>query len=241
MSIVCSIIFKKSVFPLIDFSINNVTIINMEKWGYYIRKLREEVHPRLTQQELANRAGFTRQHIQAIEKGRFKTYKDEYIYRLAPHLNISPDDLFDLIRGREESRRPKETPEQILERLRVSISSTVPIYEDYPYSPHAGKPVEPVDHVYMVRDRAKGRRLEGYISHGKCLEPEIKDGDIIIVDRDGEIDTGNIVACLADGMLHLARLRKIADEFYLENNEKRIKLDQCEVVAPVIEIRRRIK
>jgi len=72
-------------------------------------------------------------------------------------------------------------------------------------------------------------------------EPIIKDNDIIIVDREGIIDNGDIVATLTAGQLYLGYLRKIVDEVYVENNEGRIKFDECQIAAPVIEIIRRLK
>ncbi|MDH5696847.1 MAG: S24 family peptidase, partial [Dehalococcoidia bacterium] len=80
-----------------------------------------------------------------------------------------------------------------------------------------------------------------YIARGDCLEPEISDGNIIIIDRDGQIEHGDIVACLVKDELHLARLKKIAGEIYLENNHGRMKLEECQVVAPVIQVRRDLK
>jgi SOS-response transcriptional repressor LexA len=73
------------------------------------------------------------------------------------------------------------------------------------------------------------------------FSPLIEDKDIIIVDREASIDAGDIVACLFQGELHLGRLKKIAGELYLENNLGRIKLQDCQVAAPVIEITRRLK
>ena len=76
----------------------------MENWGFQIKKLREQVHPRLTQQELAKRAGFKRQHLSNIERGVYKTFKPEYIERLAPHLNTTKQNLLQLICGQTESQ-----------------------------------------------------------------------------------------------------------------------------------------
>lgn len=205
-------------------------------WGYYIKRLREEAG--LTQHQLAEKAGMKRSHISRIEMGAYQTFKIEMLNCLAYGLGRSTSELVDLIYG-QSAERALETPEQILERLRLVHPVTVPIYEDYPL--HAGAPAEPMDYAPVQKDRAKGRNLEGYIVHGDCLKPEIQDGDIIIVDRDGQIDIGNIVACLFRDMLHLGRLRKIGDEMHLKNNDSEVKLDWCQAAAPVIEVRRRLK
>lgn len=206
-----------------------------------IKELRAERG--LTQDELANRSGVDRGTLASIETGKAKNPTTTNLLKLARAFNIRPEELYQaagyIFDTNVLLRLAKETPEDILDRLRVAISSHVPVYEDFPF--HAGAPVEPMDYVPVVKERAKGRNLEGYIARGRCLEPEISDGNIIIVDRDGQIEHGDIVACLVDGMLHLARLRKIADELFLENNDGRIKLEQDTIAAPVIEVRRRLK
>lgn len=195
-----------------------------------------------TQNELANRSGVDRGALASIEVGKAKNPTTTNLLKLARAFNIRPEELYHAAGYIKDDRtiRPiKETPEELLERLRLAHPVSVPVYSEFPI--HAGEGVEPMDYVPMVRDKAGGRKLEGYLAHGNCLEPDIKDGSIIIVDRDGQIDNGDIVAALVDGMLYLARLRKIGDELYLENNDGRIKLEECQVAAPVIEIRRRLK
>jgi len=208
--------------------------------GERLKELRAERN--LTQNDLAKRTGLGRGYLAQLETNVVANPSADTFLKLARAFNIRPEELY-FAAGYTVGSRPiqprQETPEDILERLRVTISSTVPIYEDFPI--YAGEPVEPVDYVSIVKDRAKGRNLEGYIAHGNCLSPTIEDGNIIIVDRDGQMDNGDIVAALVDGQLYLARLRKIADEVYLENNDGRIKLDECQVAAPVIEVRRRLK
>jgi len=209
--------------------------------GTKIKELRKERD--WSQAELSNKSGINRSTIAYLETGRIAKPSAQTFLKLSRAFNIRPEELYKtagyILDANVFVNSPKETPEEILDRLRVSISSHVPIYEDFPF--HAGRPVEPVDYAPVVRDVAKGKRLEGYIVHGNCLEPDIEDGHIIIVDRDGQIDSGDVVACLVDNMLHLAKLRKIADELYLENNNGRMKLDEVQIAAPVVEVRRRLK
>lgn len=207
----------------------------LANWGYHIRKLRE-VH-RLTQAELANRSGLKRSHISRIEKGAYQSCKQDTFGRLARGLSMTTSNLSQEIYGISIPRQ--ETSEDILERLRLAHPVSVPVYTEFPF--HAGEPVEPVDYVYRARTRATRMNIEAYIVRGKCLEPIIQDQDIIVVDREGQIDTGGIVACLFQDTLHLGCLRKIADDLYLENNEGRIKFQECQVAAPVIEVIRRLK
>jgi len=207
-----------------------------DNWGQQIKRLREERGFNLS--ELAKRSGLSHASLSKMERGISRKPQQLTFEKLAKGLNMTVDNLIKELKGKSPSRR-QETPEDILERLRVSISSTVPIYEEYRV--HYGEPVEIIDYVSIVKERAKGKRLEGYIGHGECLSPIIEDGDIVIIDRDGQIDNGDIVACLVEGELHIARLKRIAGELYLENNHGRIKLESDAIAHPVIEVRRRLK
>lgn len=205
-------------------------------WGYYIKRLREEAG--LTQHQLAEKAGMKRSHISNIERGAYQSFRPDILKCLAYGLGRSTSELVDLIYS-VSAEKAQETPEQILERLKIAQPIAVPVYEDFPF--HAGAATEPAEHVYQVRDKARGKNLEGYIARGRCLEPQIGDGDIIVVDRDVEPDINNIVACLYRGELWLGRLRRIAGELWIENNEHRFKIEESPIVAPVIEVRRRLK
>ncbi|GAI92552.1 unnamed protein product, partial [marine sediment metagenome] len=136
-------------------------------------------------------------------------------------------------------RVQKETSEDILERLRLVHPISVPVYTEFPF--HAGGFTEPVEYVYRERTKNAGKNIEGYVVYGSCLEPIIQDGDIIIIDMQGEIDNGDIVACLVDDKMHLGRMRKIADDLILETKEGMIRLEEVQLAAPVIEVIRRLK
>ena len=192
----------------------------------------------MTQAELSARSGLGRGHISRIETGGYKNPSQITFERLARGLGLGIIELRNEIRG-ETLETPFETPEDILERLKLVTPISVPVYSNYPF--HAGDPTEPVEYVYHARTRKARRTVEGYIVHGKCLEPRITDGDIIIVDREASIDNGDIVACLIDDQLRLGYLRKIADELWLENGDGRVRFEECQMAAPVTEVIRRLK
>jgi len=189
----------------------------------------------LSQVELANKARIDSSYLSRLESKRVKSPSYTIVLRLARALSSAPNELLE----RDTTVTQAESPEEILDRYRIAMPASVPLYEDYPF--HAGKPVEAADYLPIVRDRAAKRNLEGYIVRGKCLEPDVKDGDVVIVDRTGQIDVGNTVACLFNDELHIGRLRKIDEELYLENNHGRMKLEECKVAAPVIEVRRKLR
>jgi len=216
----------------------------LQWWGMALsQKLKElRVERNWTQQELARRAGVSRQSISYYEQQDRERPTADILLSVARAFNIKPEELYQAagyIKGDKGTSLRSETPEEILDRLKLATPVSIPVYTDYPF--HAGDPVEPVDFVYRARPKLANKNIEGYIVHGKCLEPDINNGDIIIVDREGEINNGDIIACLLDNEIHIARLRKIADELWLESNDGRRKFEECQVAAPVIECIRRLK
>jgi repressor LexA len=195
-------------------------------WGLEIKELRETAG--LTQAELAVRSGLTRAHISRIEIGYIQDPKEDVLQKLAAALDLTLADLRRKLYGLD-----------LPETNRLPQPTRHPIYKDFPF--HAGSPVRPVDYFYRNRPDKAPKNVEGYIVHGNSQEPTNQEGDVIIVDREGAIDNGDIVACLVDEDLLIGRLRKIADELWLENNLGRRKFQECLLVAPVIEINRRIK
>lgn len=195
-----------------------------------------------TQNDLAKRSGVDRGTLASIESGKAKNPTTANLLKLARAFSIRPEELYQAagyIEDVIDYKLRQESPEEILDRLRLAQPVSIPVFSDYPF--HAGQPVDPVFYVYRSRPEVAGKNIEGYLVHGKCLEPVIQNDDIIIVDREREIDNGDIIACLIpEGML-IARLRKIAGEVYLENNEGRIKFDECQAAAPVIEVIRKLK
>jgi len=195
-----------------------------------------------TQNELAKRSSIDRGYIANLETDQVKNPSADTFLKLARAFNIRPEELYQAAGYVKDARAilpRQETSEEILERLRLAHPVSIPVYTQFPF--HAGEPTEPVDYVYRARPKGAPKSIEGYIVHGNCLEPKINDDDVIIVDRDGAIDTGDIVAALVDGELHLGKVRKIADELYLENNHGRFKFEESQVAAPVIEVIRRLK
>lgn len=208
--------------------------------GNKIRELRKARD--WSQNELARRSGVDRSYIAYLETAKVGKPSAETFLKLARAFNIRPEELYQAA-GYVREAKPlyphPETSEEILGRLMLAHPVSIPIYNEFPF--RVGEGAEPVEHVFRARKSPAPRNIEGYIIHGDSLAPDVLNKDIVIVDRDGQIDSGNIVAASTGGALYLARFRKIADELWLENNYGRILLNECQVVAPVIEVIRRLK
>jgi len=206
------------------------------------RKIKElRVEREWTQRELARRTGLDRGYLAYIESGRVGKPSADTFLKLARAFRIAPEELYQAAGYIKEAKATyKETPEQILEKLKLAQPVSIPIYSDYPV--HAGELTEPVDYIYRARSRGTPKNIEGYLIHGHCLvEHGIKDGDIIIVDRDASIDEGDIVACLTEWGMITGQLKSVVGELYLENSRGQTRFKDCQVASVVIEVIRRLK
>ena len=210
------------------------------------QKLRElRIERNWTQLELAKRTGLGRGYISNLEGAKVvhNPSADAFL-KLARAFNIKPAELYHAagyIKGVEGTSPRPETHEEILDRLKLATPQSIPVYpwEAFPF--HAGDGVEPIEYVYRARPKMASKNIEAYIVHGDCLSPKIGDGDVIIIDREGAIDNGDIVACVLDNQFHILRVRKVASELWLEDNHGKFKFEQCQDAAPVIESIRRLK
>lgn len=214
--------------------------MSSENWGYQIGRLREAKG--LTQADLAAKSGLSSSYLSRLEGGHYKSMKNashDTLQKLATGLSMSVASLHDEIAGHQAIR--PESPQDILERLRRITPMRIPIYpwESFPY--HAGDPVQPTDYVYRLFTEKAPRAIEGYVVHGDCLSPTVRDNDVVIVDRAGTIEHGDIAICTTDHHLCIGEFRKIGDMLWLETNKERFPLGDCRVVAPVIEVIRRLK
>ncbi len=148
----------------------------------------------LTQAELARLTGFSPAFICNIEKGKYKLKSSDTLSRIAKVLKIRPEELYvaaGLIhdkKGIYSTPAPK-TPDDALRDLELSMPVAVPILADM----HA--PGEIIEYTYIARDKPAPKNLVGVLVRGYCLEPEIRDGDIIIIDKDAVPDDGKIILC----------------------------------------------
>lgn len=192
----------------------------------------------MTQNDLAKKSGISRSYLSQIEIGRYQSYRGTTLNKLAKGLDMELGQLTTEIHG--ETKPITETPEQILEKLKLAQPVSIPIYSEFPV--HAGGLTEPVDYIYRARPTGAPKNIEGYLIHGHCLvEQGIRDGDIIIVDRDGPIDEGDIVACLTEWGMLCGQLKNVAGELYLENNRGQYRFRDCQAASVVIEVIRRLK
>ena len=186
----------------------------------------------LSKQRLAELSNVSRQYIGFLESGERQGKTSlNHVMRLINTLSIPPKEVLDGM-----GYDPVDPPslEKIHDVERIAI------YIEFPHQ--SGSTSKPVDYVYRAWSSVKTpQNIEGYLVRTDSLSPVVQPGDTIFVDRKGSIEAGDVVACLIDGELHLAFLRRVDNELILENNYKKVKYMDITVAFPVIEVSRKLK
>jgi transcriptional regulator with XRE-family HTH domain len=206
--------------------------------GLLLKGWREE--KRWSQYQLASKSGIPRTTISAVELGT-RTPKLGALTKLAKALNKPLADLY-AAAGYEvpgaEVPRHTETPEEILERLKLAQPVSVPVYREF----HAPPQGEPIDFIYRARAKDAGKNIEAFIVRGHCLAPIVEDNDVVVVDRDLLPNPGDIVLCLMpDNVLVVGKYKIKNDIAWLENTAQSIKLVDCAASAVVVEVIKRLR
>ena len=188
--------------------------------------------------QVAARAKIPRPTIWALANDKRKPNQKQ-CFQLSKTFGI-PIEQFYSAAGFEPylSEVKRETPEEILEKLKLVQPISVPVYREF----HAGLArEEPVEYIYRERGRSAGKNIEAYRITGRCMEPVINSGDIVVVDRDLHGEVGDIILCLVDDELSIGYLREKSGELIAENKEISVKLATCQAAAVVIEVIKRLK
>lgn len=206
--------------------------------GARIKALRERYG--WSQELLAMKSGLKRARIANWETGQRQQPRADALMKLARAFHVAVEELYEAAGYQVDREVPRhvETPEEILERLRLAQPESIPVYRDF----HAGQEhAEPIEYIYRSPSRGVKGNIEAYNVHGYCMEPEINDGNIVVVDHDLPGEAGDIVLCLVNDEVIVGRLRLEKDELWLQNNEEKIRLADFQASAVVIEVIKRLK
>ncbi|MBA2084508.1 Transcriptional regulator, Cro/CI family [Dehalococcoides mccartyi] len=197
----------------------------------------------LTQGQLSIKSGLPRTTIASIENKASSRPSASVLVKLASAFNIDVSELYEAagLYHDESKIRHVETPEEILERLRLASPIAVPVYTDFVI--HAGDNVEaPIEYIYLARPKAVGKNIEAYLIKGQCMEPDIQDGDIAIVDRDIAPEKGNIILCLINSEIVIGRyLLDKEGKPYIQNGHGKHAIKECQATAVVTGISRNMR
>lgn len=152
--------------------------------GQRIKSERE--HQDLTQQYIADKIGVVSSTIQRYETGNIKKVKIPIINAIASALNVNPSWLLGLNVDKHLNNNNK-------------ISHKIPVLGKV----QAGIPIEAVQDVLDEEEIEPDMALSGeYFAlkiKGSSMEPRIYDGDVVIVRRQPDVESGQIAVVLIDG------------------------------------------
>jgi repressor LexA len=151
--------------------------------GQRIKSERE--HQELTQQYIADKIGVVSSTIQRYETGNIKKVKIPVINAIASALNVNPSWLLALNVDKHIDNN--------------KLGHKIPVLGKV----QAGIPIEAVHDVLDEEEIEPDMALSGeYFAlkiKGSSMEPRIYDGDVVIVRRQPDVESGQIAVILIDG------------------------------------------
>lgn len=189
--------------------------------GEFVKKTREARG--LTQQELATLSGLGRSYISSIEIDAVQETSSTKILKLAKALRVKPDEMY-IAQGL--SRETKPHPISIIDRIRELETNLIAV----PIIAELHMPGEIQEYIYVARPRQGAVNYVGVRAKGYCLEPDIKDGDVLIIDKDAQPEPGRTILCYHNGN-EQPMLVKLDDTKQPKD---------CEIYGVIIGIQRRL-
>ncbi|MDD5095193.1 MAG: helix-turn-helix transcriptional regulator [Dehalococcoidia bacterium] len=171
--------------------------------GQYIKQARGKRG--LSQWDLARLSGLTRSHLSRLELDSYQHSSAVTFLSLAEALQVSPQELYEAagyIENREERVTPPENAQQSLAELDMPRLARIPVLAEI-----QSEVPEVVSYVYWGLSEHLSDNIVGVLAKGFCLEPslDVKEDDVILVDRKMTPSPGNIILCHQDKVVHLIR------------------------------------
>lgn len=203
----------------------------------------------LTLREVSERSGISAPHLSQIETGkrwfgRLPPLDD--LQRMAGALGVSVGQLIGSDDAGLEAPRPHQLTDAELEtRFGVMPYSSIPFIEDVLASagPGSGVPQDIEETLPRRTRRKRYEHLREVTVEGRCMEPDLLPGDIVIVDRRQMPQPGKIVVALRDeAELLIKRLVVKGEAQELNSNDGQvIPLDErVRILGPVVAFQRRL-
>jgi transcriptional regulator with XRE-family HTH domain len=147
--------------------------------GEFVRKAREERG--LTQEELSNLSELPRNWIAQVELDNIKETSAKKILKLSKALRKKPEEFF-AAAGYVKESKAQYNPKSIIDHLRELKTLeeeliAVPVVADLMSE-------DVLDYVYVARPRPGLLKYKAIKAEGISLEPQISEGDILVIDRD---------------------------------------------------------
>ena len=159
--------------------------------GKFLKQLRKE--RRISQVQLAAMLGVTQAAVSKWERDGVPP-GTENMSKLSVILGVSVDELLKGERAAPVQEIQYVPSDRTQRFIRVPVVGRIP----------AGIPVEAIEDIedwedYPVEDTIPGRRYFGLRINGDSMEPEYRDGDVIIVQQQEECRSGDDCAVMVNG------------------------------------------
>lgn len=191
--------------------------------GERIKSRRENLG--MSQDEVARKMGYkSRSSINKIEVGSHNLTQKK-IKAIADALKTTPG----YIMGWNEERETTTA-------LRVPVFGAVA----------AGEPIEAIENIrdYVDIPTDWVGEYRGFVVHGDSMSPRIQDGDILIVKKQNDAESGDVVVAITDGCATVKKLIKYKDSVTLQpfnpNYEPMMFSEGLEIWGKVVEFRAKL-
>lgn len=195
-----------------------------ETTGARIRRLREAKG--LTRYRLAKNSGVAESYIYRIENDEIKNPRRDTLQKIAGGFPIPVVEIIG-------ETMPVDTWQLVEQSLKAYIPVFNRIHEEG---------MEPIDYVVSTRARIPPETLRGYRIEGLFLEPEIRDGDTLIVDSAITPTHGDLVLVEIDGGIAIERYSKDGEGHEsLADNEGSYQPEDVTIYGVITEYNRRLR
>lgn len=183
--------------------------------GRRIKERREEL--KMTQQELADRLGYrNKSSIAKIETGTNDIVQSKVV-EFAKVLDTTVADLMGWTVAEEAANAVSTLATKALKESKKGVSIKVL------GRVAAGVPIEAVEDIIdteeITEELAKTGEFFGLKLHGNSMEPRMCEGDVVIVRKQDDAESGDIVIAMVNGNdATCKRLRKYRDGIELISN-----------------------
>ena len=194
----------------------------------------------ISQRLLAKLSGVNRGYINQLVKGKVSNIGLDTAKALAKGLGINPCIFMGYDIEKQISTELAKIPlEAMIDQYRLIMPVSIPFYDT----------IELVDQEQPVRqvswDRAdligsNTASLAAFLVRGDFMEPHLKNGDFIIVDKDKNCVVGNIVIYLLDDGLHCGKLTSEQGRLIVKNSDRHELLHDTKAFARVIRLVRKL-
>lgn len=167
-------------------------------FGSQLKKYRKA--KKMTQVDLGSRVGLSGQVISNLERGYTTGLSPEMIQNIASVLDVSISELT------SEENLQKNTKQTIKSGQQISVLGRVA----------AGIPIEAIEEIIdteeISEEMSKTGEFFGLQIHGDSMEPRFTEGDVVIVRKQDDAESGDIVIATVNGdEATCKRLRKYRD------------------------------